>query len=104
MLRSVRSNLNICTRTSAAQNKTTCVYRAGWCSASASKLVRFVAEAPSQGGAFAFSERRNVGTSPRLNVEQSGYPPPGCFRKRGCKPLKTKEGSAKKSAKSDKEA
>jgi hypothetical protein len=29
---------------------------------------------------------------------------PRCFRKRGCKLLKTKEGSAKKSAKSDKEA
>jgi len=28
-----------------------------------------------------------------------GYPPPGCFGKRGCKLLKTKDGSRKKSIK-----
>jgi hypothetical protein len=42
--------------------------------------------------------RATVSEGLRLEVE-GGYPTPGCFRERGCKRLKTKGGSAEKSAK-----
>ncbi len=35
----------------------------------------------------------------KLGAEVLRYPPPGCFRKRGCKLLKTKGGVRKKRAK-----
>jgi hypothetical protein len=41
---------------------------------------------------------------PRVQRPERDPPHPGCFAKRGCKLLKTKDGSAEKSAKSDKEA
>jgi hypothetical protein len=38
-------------------------------------------------------------TGARLGAEVLGYPHPGCFGKRGCKLLKTKDGVRKKKAK-----
>jgi hypothetical protein len=40
----------------------------------------------------------------KLGAEVLGYPHPGCFAKRVCKLLKTKDGSRKKSAKRVKES
>src|ERR1700730_19391844 len=40
-----------------------------------------------------------VGAPEGRNDRRAGTPHPGCFGKRGCKRLKTKEGSAEKSAK-----